>query len=108
MFVHEDHRWLMALEHCSTISLPVSDDCGSSLHVKTFDKLAAATFCLSVGFSVGVGLASWRWFPIEGDWGHIADIPPNYLSDTALLLPWVVALFYFLVRRFVFRQRFAD
>ena len=79
---------------------------GAQLRVETFDKLSAAGICLSLGFSLGVALASWKWFPTEGDWGHIAEIPPGYLNYTALLLPWVATLLYLLVRRLVFRRPF--
>jgi len=76
------------------------------VRIETLDKLALAGICFSLGFSSGVALASWNWFPVEGDWGHIAEIPPVFLNYTALLLPWMVALIYLLARRLYFREPF--
>lgn len=76
------------------------------MRVQTFDKLSGPVLFFTFGFSFGVALASWRWFPTEGDWARIAEIPGNALNYTALLLPLLLLLFYFLVRRLYFKRPF--
>ena len=71
-----------------------------SLH--TFDKLSGAALFFILGFSFGVALASWNWFPTEGDWGHIAEIPEKMLNFTALLLPFIMLLSYLLLQASLF------
>jgi hypothetical protein len=44
--------------------------------------------------------------PLQGDWGHIAEIPPNILNCAALLLPWILNLLYLLTRRLYFKKNF--
>ena len=59
---------------------------------------------ISFVFTTIVAATSWNWFPTEGSWGHIAEIPPDTLNYIALLLPWVVILVYLLTRRFYFSK----
>jgi len=76
------------------------------MRVKTFDKLAGWAITLSFVYTAVIALSQWDWFPIATDWGHIADIPPEPASYLALLLPWVLLLTYFLVRRLCFKAPF--
>jgi TRAP-type C4-dicarboxylate transport system permease small subunit len=76
------------------------------MRVEIFDKLSAATISFVLGFSFGVAAASWNWFPTKGDWGHIAEIPPNFLSYVSLLAPWILSLVYLLLRRLYFKRPF--
>ena len=76
------------------------------MRVQTFDKLSGVALSFTFGFSFGVAIASWNWFPIEGDWGHIAEIPNNALNYIALLLPLILLLLYLLLRRVYFKRPF--
>jgi hypothetical protein len=76
------------------------------MRVQTFDKLSVVVLSFTFGFAFGVALASWNWFPTEGDWGHIAEVPRNALNYTALLLPWILLLTYLLLRRVYFKRPF--
>jgi hypothetical protein len=73
---------------------------------ETFDRVSGLVISFSFGFSLGVALSSWEWFPTEGDWGHIASIPPGSLNYAALVLPWLVLLGYLLARRLVLKRPF--
>jgi TRAP-type C4-dicarboxylate transport system permease small subunit len=75
------------------------------MKIKTYDRLSGLVILMSLIFSIAVAATCWKWFPTEGDWGHIADIPPNTLNYIALLLPWVLALLYLLTRRLYFVKR---
>jgi len=68
-----------------------------------FDRLGGVVLAFVFGFSVGVALADWEWFPTE-EWGDIAHIPPSPLNYAALLLPWVSLLAFLLLRR----RRYGD
>ena len=74
------------------------------MRVQTFDKLSGAALSFTFGFSFGVAVASWKWFPTEGDWGHIAEIPKNALNYIALLLPLILLLLYLVLRRVYFKR----
>jgi len=74
------------------------------MRVETFDKLSGAAILFSFGFSSGVAAVAWNWFPVEEDWGQIAEIPNSALNYVALLLPLVLLLLYLLVRRVYFKQ----
>jgi hypothetical protein len=63
-----------------------------------FDRIGGLVLACVFGFSVGVGVAVWQWFPTEA-WGDIAHIPPTALNDAALLLPWVALFVFSLLRR---------
>ena len=76
------------------------------MRVQTFDKLSGAALSFTFGFSSGVAVASWKWFPTEGDWGHIAEIPKNALNYIALLLPLILLLLYLVFRRVYFKRPF--
>jgi TRAP-type C4-dicarboxylate transport system permease small subunit len=76
------------------------------MKIETYDRLSGVVILISFGFSIIVAVTSWKWFPTEGDWGHIAEIPPNRLNYTALLLPWIVLLLYLLTRRLYFKNPF--
>ena len=76
------------------------------MRVQTFDKLSGAVLSFTFGFSFGVAVASWNWFPMEEDWGHIAEIPKNALNYIALLLPLILLLLYLLLRRVYFKRLF--
>ena len=74
------------------------------MRIETYDKMSGILILIALIFSIIVAATSWKWFPIEGDWGHIADIPPNTLNYIALLLPWVLILLYLLTRRLYFER----
>ena len=76
------------------------------MRIETFDKLSGVVLSFTFGFSFGVAVTSWKWFPTEGDWGHIAEIPQNLLNYMALLLPLIMSLLYLIVRRFKFKRLF--
>jgi hypothetical protein len=76
------------------------------MRVQIFDKLSGAALFFIFGFSFGVAVASWKWFPTEGDWSHIAEIPKNVLNYAALLLPPIMLLLYLLLRRLYFKRPF--
>ena len=76
------------------------------MRVDTFDKLSGLALSFTFGFFFGVALASWNWFPTEGDWGHIAEIPKNILNYIALLLPLIELLLYLVLRRVYFKRPF--
>ena len=73
--------------------------------LRTYDRMAGILILIGLLFSATVAATSWKWFPSEGDWGHIADIPPNALNYVALLLPWCLVLSYLLIRRLFFEKR---
>lgn len=73
--------------------------------IVTFDRIGSLLLALVFGFSLGVAVSSWEWFPTKGDWGDIAHIPPTLLNYIALLLPWFVLLVFLLIRRFKFQQK---
>jgi len=70
-----------------------------------FDRIGSLLLALAVGFSIGVAVSSWEWFPTKGDWGDIAHIPPTVINYIALLLPWCLMLVYLLIRRLGFQRR---
>jgi hypothetical protein len=76
------------------------------MRVESFDKLSSVVLSFTFGFSFGVAVASWNWFPIEGDWDQIAEIPNNALNYIALLLPLILLLLYLLLRRVYFKRLF--
>lgn len=63
-----------------------------------FDRLGGVVLTFVFGFSTGVAVSGWEWFPTDV-WNDIATIPPTGLNYTALLLPWVSLLLFLLVRR---------
>lgn len=69
------------------------------MSLKTFDRIACALLLFVFVFSAYVAVFTWEWFPVEGDWGEIAHIPPTPLSYFALLSPWVLLLGCLLIRR---------
>lgn len=75
------------------------------MKIGTFDFIGSLLLVLIFGFSLGVAVSSWEWFPTKGDWGDIAHIPPTVLNYIALLLPWFVLLVLLLIRRLKFQQR---
>jgi TRAP-type C4-dicarboxylate transport system permease small subunit len=78
----------------------------TKMKIETYDRLSRVVILISLLFTIIVAATSWKWFPTEGDWGHIAEIPPNILNYTALLLPWVMILLYLLSRRLYFGKNF--
>jgi hypothetical protein len=76
------------------------------MKVKSFDRIAGLILFFAFAFSFGVALSSWNWFPEEGDWGHIAQIPPTLINRLALLLPWILLLSYLVIRRLGFKHSF--
>jgi hypothetical protein len=63
-----------------------------------YDRVSAFVLAVVFGFSAGVAVSSWEWFPTE-DWGDIASIPPTVVNYVALVLPWLTLLAYLIVRR---------
>ena len=68
-----------------------------------FDRMGGLLVACLFGFSAGVALADWNWFP-TADWGDIAEIPPTPLNYAALLLPWISLLVFLVLRRRHFRN----
>jgi len=75
---------------------------------KTLDRLFILLLIVSCLFTISVAATQWRWFPTEGDWGYIAEIPPTVVNYIALLLPWVIALIYLLIRRIILKHPSRD
>jgi TRAP-type C4-dicarboxylate transport system permease small subunit len=75
------------------------------MKIGTFDFIGSLLLILVFGFSLGVAVSSWEWFPTKGDWGDIAHIPPTLLNYIALLLPWFVLLVFLLIRRLRFQRK---
>jgi len=76
------------------------------MRIETFDNLSGAVLAFVFGFSSGVAVASWNWFPKEGEWGEMAEIPPGFLNYFSLLAPWILLLLYLLLRRLYFKRAF--
>jgi TRAP-type C4-dicarboxylate transport system permease small subunit len=74
------------------------------MNIKTYDRLSGVVLLISFIFSTIVAATSWDWFPTEGDWGYIAEIPSNMLNYTALLLLWITMVLYLLARRLYLRR----
>lgn len=74
------------------------------MNINTYDRLSGIVILISLIFSITIAADSWKWFPTEGDWSHIAAIPPTTLNYIALLLPWVLILVYLLTRRLYFEK----
>lgn len=74
------------------------------MSIESFDRLSVTVLVISLGFSALVAVTQWKWFPTPGDWGHIAEIPPDLLNYVALLLPWTVLLACLIVRRRCFGE----
>jgi len=72
--------------------------------VANFDRAGGLLLAFTFGFSAGVALADWSWFP-SGDWGDVAHIPATPLNYVALLLPWVLLLIFLLLRRRCFGKQ---
>lgn len=75
------------------------------MKIGTFDFVGSLLLVLIFGFSLGVAVSSWEWFPTKGDWGDIAHIPPTLLNYIALLLPWSALLVFLLIRRLKSKQK---
>ena len=75
------------------------------MKIRTFDFVGSLLLALVFGFSLGVAVISWEWFPTKGDWGDIAQIPPTLLNYIALLLPWSALLVFLLIRRLKSKQK---
>lgn len=78
----------------------------TAMKIETYDRLSGVVIFISLVFTIIVAATSWKWFPTEGDWGHIAEIPPNIVNYAALLLPWLLILLYLLTRRLYFKKDF--
>ncbi len=76
------------------------------MRVQTFGKLSGVVLSFTFGFSFGVAVASWNWFPTEGDWGRIAEIPQDVLNYISLLAPFILLLLYLVLRRVYFKRPF--
>lgn len=76
----------------------------TEFNLNRFDKIGLLVIGLTVGFSIGVAVASWNWFPDE-PWYYnpIAIIPQTALSCFALLSPFIVVLVFLLIRRRISR-----
>ena len=74
-----------------------------------FDKIWLFFIGLTFGFSLGVAIATWDWFPPEEGriflLGSIAKIPLSFLNYIALLSPLVILLCYFVIRRREFENK---
>jgi TRAP-type C4-dicarboxylate transport system permease small subunit len=75
------------------------------MKIGTFDFVGSLLLVLVFGFSLGVAVSSWEWFPTKGNWGDIAHIPPTLVNYISLLLPWSVLLVFLIIRRLRFEQR---
>ncbi len=67
--------------------------------IRTFDRMACVILLAVFALSAWIALTGWEWFPVKGDWGEIAHIPPTMLNYFALLSPWITLLAYLLIRR---------
>jgi hypothetical protein len=78
----------------------------NAMTIRTFDRLACGLILAVFTFSACVAFINWDWFPVKGEWGEIAHIPPTFLNYFALLSPPVVLLVYLLIRRIWLKQPF--
>jgi len=70
-----------------------------------FDKIGLFIIGLSFGFSLGVAISSWDWFPEETWWYNpLARIPQSNLNFFALVAPLIVLGLFLIVRRKVFKS----
>jgi hypothetical protein len=74
------------------------------MNLTTYDRVSAFVLAGVFGFSTGVAVTSWDWFPTD-DWGDIASIPPTFVNYVALILPWLTLLAYLVIRRCGIRSR---
>ena len=71
-----------------------------------FDKLGLFVIGIFLGFSAGVAVNRWHWFP-EKIWWHnpLAIIPQSMLSYVSLLAPVGVFLIFLISRRKYFKTK---
>jgi TRAP-type C4-dicarboxylate transport system permease small subunit len=71
-----------------------------------FDKFGLFIIGLVAGFSAGVAISSWHWFPEEIWWHNpLAVIPQTALSYFSLLAPFVAAFIFLIVRRIISKSK---
>ncbi len=75
------------------------------ISIDTFDKLSLLLIGFVFGFSFGVALSEWHWFPVEDEWTRMANIPQTKLNYVALLSPGVALLMLLWLRRRFFGGR---
>ncbi|MBU1043173.1 MAG: hypothetical protein KJ915_02090 [Candidatus Omnitrophica bacterium] len=74
--------------------------------IQNYDKYGLLIIGSLFGFSVGVAISSWQWFP-EKVWWHnpLVVIPLTMLNYVALLLPIIVLFTFIIIRRKIFKQK---
>jgi hypothetical protein len=84
---------------------PLETKIMNSNSIQNFDKYGLLIIGISFGFTIGVAISSWHWFPEEVWWHNpLAIIPQTMINYFALLLPLIVLFIFLIIRRKIFKH----